>query len=154
MNMRICFLKAQWTILETRENFSMVRHLLKQVNLLLHDNRQHKYLHRLLYLRSIRMILTFGTPFRQAWATRNRLTSQVVQVMLMAESIMQWRLIMILTRTSHQGRTLALDSTYQTSITSPWIRMNGVRPRRSIRLDLSLMKLNLGPQAPKCNNLH
>jgi len=153
MNMRICYQRAQWTILETRENFSMVRHLLKQVNLLHQDSRQQR-LNHLLYLRNISTIPTSGTLSRRAWATKNRPEPPLpeVQEMLMAESIMQWRLIMSLTRTSLRGKTLASDSTYQTSIMSLWIQMSEVRPRRSTRLDLSLMKVSLGPLVHKCNN--
>lgn len=118
MNMRICYQKVLSTILETRESFSMAHHLLKQVSSHHQDNK-HQYLHRRLYLRNIRTILTFGMLSRRAWATKNQLHLQLGQEMLMVESIMQWRLIMNSTRTSHRGKTQASDSTYQTNITSP-----------------------------------
>ena len=63
------------------------------------------------------MILTSGTPSRLAWEMKLQLPLLVVQERRVVESIMQWKLTMILTKTSHQGKTQASGSTYQTSIT-------------------------------------
>ena len=150
MSMRICCRRAPLQTMETRENFSMAHHLLKQVLSLGHQGSQQRPRLRPSH-RSIRTIPTSGTPSRRVWATKLQPPSQVARET--QASTTQWKSIMTLTKISLREKTQAAGSIYQTSTTWPWIRMNEeAHPRRSIRLDLSSMQVSLGPPAPKCNN--